>query len=114
MKIWLTRHGQTRLNKARLMQGRTDEPLNERGIQQARQMRRILLSALCILGFGMCLSFVIIPLFSQSIVRTEVENMEKQKQFITNASHELKTPLAVIKANTELQEIMDGETEWSQ
>ena len=82
--------------------------------EQLNLMRRILLSALCILGFGMCLSFVIIPLFSQSIVRTEVENMEKQKQFITNASHELKTPLAVIKANTELQEMMDGETEWTQ
>ena len=38
MKIWLTRHGQTNLNKSRLMQGRTDEPLNENGIRQAREM----------------------------------------------------------------------------
>lgn len=44
MKIWLTRHGQTRLNKARLMQGRTDEPLNETGLRQAEEMRRILLA----------------------------------------------------------------------
>ncbi len=39
MNIWITRHGQTRLNKARLMQGRTDEPLNETGRQQAQAMR---------------------------------------------------------------------------
>ena len=39
MIIYLTRHGQTNLNKARLMQGLTDEPLNETGLAQARAMR---------------------------------------------------------------------------
>ena len=43
MKIWLTRHGQTNLNKDRLMQGRTDVPLNETGVKQAREMRRKIL-----------------------------------------------------------------------
>ena len=42
MKIWLTRHGQTKLNRQHLMQGRIDEPLNETGISQARQMRALL------------------------------------------------------------------------
>lgn len=42
MKIWLTRHGQTKYNKDRLMQGLTDEPLNEIGISQAESVRELL------------------------------------------------------------------------
>lgn len=39
MTIYLTRHGQTNLNKQHLMQGRTDEPLNDTGRAQARAAR---------------------------------------------------------------------------
>lgn len=42
MKIYLTRHGQTNLNKAHLMQGRTDEPLNNIGKKQAREARKFI------------------------------------------------------------------------
>ncbi len=40
MKIWITRHGQTNLNKEKLMQGLTDEPLNSVGINQAMEKRK--------------------------------------------------------------------------
>ena len=40
MRIWIARHGQTELNRKKLMQGRTDAPLNEKGIAQAKQSRK--------------------------------------------------------------------------
>lgn len=51
---------------------------------------------------------------SRSLVRPFIENDERQKRFITNASHELKTPLAVISANTEMTEAMGGRNKWTE
>ena len=42
MNIYLTRHGETRLNKDELMQGHVDEPLSEVGIAQAKARREML------------------------------------------------------------------------
>ena len=46
-------------------------------------------------------------------IKPYAENMEKQKQFVTDAGHEIKTPLAVIRANAEAMELYNGESKWS-
>ncbi len=56
---------------------------------------------------------LLFALLSGSAVKPLAQNIEGQKRFITNASHELKTPIAIIAANTEMIEVMDGESEWT-
>ena len=46
------------------------------------------------------------------LVKPVKENFERQKRFISDASHELKTPLAVISANTDVLESEIGENKW--
>ena len=60
------------------------------------------------------LFFLLMGKLSKRIVKPFVDNTERQKRFITNASHELKTPLAVISANTEMQEIESGKSKWTE
>lgn len=75
---------------------------------------RLLYVSLLIGCIGLLITYFLVRHFSERAVQPEIENSRRQQQFITNASHELKTPLAVIRANTELQEIMMGENEWTQ
>ncbi len=61
---------------------------------------------------GYAVVFVIITFFSNKIIRPISEGYEKQKQFITDAGHELKTPLTIIKADADILEMEFGENEW--
>lgn len=62
---------------------------------------------------GLAAVFVLVVLFSKMVFRPVAAGYEKQKRFITDASHELKTPLTIISANVEVLEMMQEENEWT-
>ncbi|MEE3491790.1 sensor histidine kinase [Ruminococcus sp.] len=55
---------------------------------------------------------VVFWFLSNRIVKPFEENSRMQKQFITDASHEIKTPIAIISANAEVLAYKNGESEW--
>jgi len=81
-----------------------------RDISAINLLRNISVSILVI---SMIVTFVISSLFSKVALKPVEESYNKQKRFITDASHEIKTPLAVIDANTEILEMENGESEWT-
>lgn len=55
---------------------------------------------------------VLIIILSKFAVRPAAESYEKQKQFVTDANHELKTPLTLILTNVDIAESELGKNEW--
>lgn len=76
-------------------------------------IRAYILASVGISVFGLVVVFIMIYFFSGKILKPVSESYEKQKRFITDASHEIKTPLTIIDANTEVIEMMEGENEWT-
>lgn len=82
---------------------------NEEAILQARI---ILILGVGISGLSLIIIYIIAKMVSKYIVQPVEETFENQKQFIQDASHELKTPLAVIEANAEVLENELGNNKW--
>ena len=56
---------------------------------------------------------IIIVMVSKKVIAPIQQSYVKQKQFITDASHELKTPLAIISSNTDVLELEHGNSKWT-
>ena len=57
--------------------------------------------------------FILLVLISKKVIAPIQQSYQKQKQFITDASHELKTPLAIIRSNTDVLELENGDSKWT-
>ena len=73
-----------------------------------------LLLTITLVTISFCIIIVLILLivFSKYVIKPFEENREKQRRFITDAGHELKTPIAIIQSNAEVMEMTSGESKW--
>lgn len=76
--------------------------------------RQVLWKSLIISFVGILSVFVLAVCVSGKVVAPFAESYERQKRFVTDAGHELKTPLSVISANNELIELTSGKSEYTE
>ncbi len=79
---------------------------------QLRTVTLLLLVSTGVALITLLLVFLLVSVFSRRAIKPIISSMEKQKQFITDAGHEIKTPLAIISANADVLELTGGENEW--
>lgn len=91
--------------------GRTLVAMIDATIDNSNQSA-LLCQMLVIGGAALAVLVVISVFIARRIVRPLEENDRHQKRFVSDAGHELKTPIAVISANCELQRGETGGSEW--
>ena len=81
--------------------------------RELSNFRTVFITTVSVSVLGFAAVFVLVVIFSRMVFRPVEESIQKQKRFITDASHELKTPLTIIDANTEVMEMENGESQWT-
>jgi signal transduction histidine kinase len=74
--------------------------------------RTLVSSSFAISTLGVILSIWVASFIAGKIIKPIKETLDGQHEFISDVSHELKTPLAVINANAEALESEQGENKW--
>ncbi len=82
------------------------------GMNARQNNRQFLMASVLVFAAGSVAILFLIIWLSGRAVKPAAESYEKQKQFITDANHELKTPLTLIRTNLDIMEGEIGENEW--
>ncbi|MDD6614767.1 MAG: HAMP domain-containing sensor histidine kinase [Lachnospiraceae bacterium] len=74
----------------------------------------LLLISVIVVAVGLLAAFPLILMLSKRAIRPYARNIEQQKRFITDAGHELKTPITSISTSIDVLEMLHGEDEWTE
>ena len=81
--------------------------------EELEALRDTIIKSITIIIIGLIFMFIVMSELAKIILKPIIANIENQKLFITNAGHELKTPLAVIMADVDVLEMTIGnDNEW--
>lgn len=81
--------------------------------QELENLSYLVISSVAVALGSFFVILLLISFLSKPIIEPIIQNALKQRQFITDASHELKTPLSIISADADVIEILHGKDEWT-
>ena len=81
-------------------------------VPEQQSMKTLLRVSVIVSLLALLAAFALITAFSKKATAPYIKNMQLQKQFITDAGHELKTPLTSISTSADVLKLETGENEW--